>query len=124
MVWRRVQGVQSHTQGGVDHVVHELSHQGAWSLQARISVHLDQVNLEAFVEHEVEAEDLKSVVLEGAGWRHHFLRRPKRICHDLLDLAEDVRPEVDLQVGVVLVQVTLVLLEGQFVALLIAAVVV
>mmetsp|Transcript_28685 Transcript_28685/g.38246 ORF Transcript_28685/g.38246 Transcript_28685/m.38246 type:complete len:259 (+) Transcript_28685:746-1522(+) len=58
-------------------------------------------------------------MLEGAGGRHNRVGRSERVSHDLLDLAEDVGAEVDLEMAKVAIEVVLVVAERQLVALLI-----
>ena len=61
-------------------------------------------------------------MLQGArGW-DHFVRRPECIRHDLLDLRENVRSKVNLEVAMLLVEVVLVFREGKLVARLVSAV--
>lgn len=58
------------------------------------------------------------MVLEVSGGCYYFVGGAKRICHDLLDLAEDVAAEVYFEVWVELGEVGLVLTERKLVACL------
>lgn len=124
LIWRRIKRVKGNFHARVDHICDDFLQERAGRLQARIRVNFDQVNLELLVEHEVEAKYFKRVVLQGARRRNDLVRGSERIGHDLLYLRENVRPEVYLQVAMLLVQVVLVFGKGELVARLKPAVLV
>jgi hypothetical protein len=115
-VGRRIKWINCYFEAAIHHIGDHLLQQSAAGLQTGVRIHFDQVHFEVVVKHKVEAEYLKLVVLHAPCGRNYLVRGSEGVCHDLLDLSEDVLSEVDAPVGVVPVQVRLVLSKGQLVA--------
>ena len=82
------------------------------------------MHLKLLVEHKVEAKDLELVVGQSSCRRYYFVCGTECISHDLLNLAEYVRPKVNFKVWVILVEVALILAERQLVACFVSTIVV
>ena len=124
LVWRWEERIKCDSEPTIYHVCDNFLQYVAGSLQARIGIDLYEIDLEIIVQHEVEAVNLKRVVLELAARCYDRVRGTERISHDLLNLAEDVQVKVDFEVSEILVQVVLILAKAQLIALLVPAVIV
>ena len=103
LVWRWIKWIESQPHTRVHYISDNFLQKRARGLQAWIRINFNQVHLELLVEHEIEAEYFKSVVLQCARWRHYFVRGAESVRHNLLDLTKYVRTKVDLQMAKVLI---------------------
>jgi hypothetical protein len=53
--------VESYSKGVVQHFRNNACQKGARGLQARVGIHLDQVDPEVLINHEVVTEDFKTL---------------------------------------------------------------
>jgi hypothetical protein len=66
------------------------------SLKTRIGVGLNQIHFKIVIQHKVVAQDFETVLPFVRV--NYFVASPNSIRHYSLDLREDVKPKVDVQV--------------------------
>ncbi len=77
-----------------------------------------------FIEHEIKSKYFECMMLHSSSWRNNLVRCSESICHNLLDLAENVASEVYFKFRVIFVQVGLIFTEGKFVTCFVTTVLV
>lgn len=103
LVWWWEERVNCYFDTCIYHVCYQFLQNRACRFQTGVGVDFNKINFEIFVKHEVKSENFKSMVLHSASWCNNLVGCSESICHNLLDLAEDVASEVYFQFRVVFV---------------------
>lgn len=98
----RVERVYCDAEGAVYHVGDDTLQDWGGRLETGVCVHFDQVDLEVFIKHEVKSEYFERMMLHIPARCDDPMGRSERVRHNLPNLREDVSPEVNLEVRVVL----------------------